>query len=135
MELPGSYPFDKLKLHDGESLLWFACNPTFHRSGDYGIVLTDQAIYLRGWMFSLFFTWKRVPLASIQSARFKDSRWFPRLELVTDRGVTSFHTPHDFHGEEMDFDRKNLVHAACFVEHLRTAPNSSLKRTNQSLRD
>ena len=128
MEVPRSYPFEKLDVPPEERALWWASNPTFHRGSDYGIVLTNRALYLRSWLFS-FSRWKRVALADIRGARFKNSSLFPCLELVTSRGTTSFRTPHDFYRDEMDFDRKNLIQAACLVEHLRAAPNNSSKPT------
>ena len=60
-------------------------------------------------------------LSDITQARFVDSRFLPKLELSTQRGTISFRTPHDSYGDEMDFDRKNLVQAARFVEHLRVS--------------
>ena len=116
MEIDRAYPFDKLKLPSGENLLWFASNPTFHRGYDYGIVLTDQAIYLRSWLFSVGRGWRRIALQDVHKASFKDSRLFPCLELLHSNGITRFRTPHDWYKDEMDFDRKNLVQAACFIE-------------------
>ena len=127
MELDRSYPFEKFKLPAGEQVLWHASNPTFHRGYDYGIVLTTNAVYLRGWVFSIGSGWRRIALQDIKSASFKDSRFFPCLELSHVAGTTRFRTPHDWYRDEMDFDRRNLVQAACFIEHMRAAPNNSFK--------
>ena len=129
MELDRSYPFEKFKLPAGEQVLWHASNPTFHRGYDYGIVLTTHAVYLRGWVFSIGRGWRRIALQDIKSASFKDSRFFPCLELSHVAGTTRFRTPHDWYRDEMDFDRRNLVQAACFIEHMRAAPNNSFKPT------
>src|SRR5262249_17976437 len=40
------FPFTKLRLSSGEIITWHRNNPTFHRTSDYGIVLTDRALYL-----------------------------------------------------------------------------------------
>lgn len=122
MKIPADYPFDRLRIPAGEQPLWRASNPTFHRGSDYGIVITDRAIYLRGWLFSLFTRWRRIAFSDITQARFHDSRLFPRLALHTTRGVVSFRTPYDTYRDEMDWDRDKLMHAACFVEHLRLMP-------------
>src|SRR5918996_765468 len=40
------FPFNKLRLPVGETITWLRSNPTFHRTSDYGIVLSDRALYL-----------------------------------------------------------------------------------------
>ena len=119
LEFHRYYPFDKFKLPVGEQVFWHASNPTFHRSSGYGIVLTTHAVYLRGWMFSIGRSWQRIALHDIKRASFKDSQFFPCLKLTHTNGTTNFRTPYDWYTDEMDFDPKNLVQTACFIEHMR----------------
>ena len=129
MELFREYPFNNFTLPDGEQVVWFGCNPTFHRGHDYGIVLTNQAVYLRSWVFSIVRGWRRIALHEIRKATFKDSPFFPCLQIQLVNRTIRFRTPHDWYKDEMNFDRDKLVHAACFIEHMRAAPNNSFKPT------
>lgn len=121
MELPRDYPFNRLRMPAGERALWRACNPTFHRGYDYGIVLTDRAVYLRSWVLSALRRWKRIPYTDIRQVRFRDSRLFPCLEIATARRIVRFRTPFDSYDDEMDWDRERLIEAACFITHRRAA--------------
>jgi hypothetical protein len=103
LELPVSFPFTRLKLPGGERVLWYGYNPTFHRFRDYGIVLSDRALYLFGpaWLIG---RWRRVPVDRIQSVEASRSLGQTMVALNTVAGVLRFHTPHDFYRDEMDFD-------------------------------
>lgn len=102
-----SYPFTKLRLAPGESARWKAHNPTFHRGTSYGIVLSEQAIYLYAPFWLSFARWRRIPLDDIQGIEFKDSRLCPRLIVSTSRSNEVLRTPWD-DGDEMDYDREIL---------------------------
>lgn len=101
------FPFTKLRLAPSERIAWYCNNPTFHRGSDYGIVVTDRAIYLFSPFWWLFAKWRRFPLTEILSAAFCDSRWFPALQLQTTRGMATLRTPLDDR-DEMAYDRQNL---------------------------
>lgn len=105
------FPFSRLKLPLGEAVLWNASNPTFHRSWDYGLAITDEAFYLFHPFWLWFARWRRLPLASIKSAEFRDSRWSPSLIIRYGERTIRFRTPFD-HKDEMVFDRTNLQEAA-----------------------
>lgn len=105
------FPFIKLRLAPGEKITWYRNNPTFHRTSDYGIVLTDQAVYLYSPFWLMFSKWRRLPIAEIRSAAFHDSRLFPALRIQTNHGTAVLRTPPDY-GDEMEYDRRNLIEAA-----------------------
>ena len=105
------YPFKGLRLPAGETITWFGHNPTFHRSGDYGIVLSDKALYLYSPFWFSFARWKRVALQDITEARFRDSKFLPALLIHQMTGVATLRTPLDY-ADEMDFDREVLKEAA-----------------------
>jgi hypothetical protein len=118
MELRRQFPFTKLQLPPGEVALWCATNPTFHRSSEYGIVVTREALYLYYVPFYLwlwFARWRRLPISDITSICFCDSRWRPKLQIKLRNSARTFSTPHDTYADEMDFDRKNLSEAARLV--------------------
>src|SRR5688572_3693546 len=92
---PDYFPFDRLKLPAGETIVWHASDSTFHRTSDYGLLLTDQAFYLRTPFWVWFAQWQRIPLSSIERATFKDSRWFPKLVVKTAQREIRFRTPPD----------------------------------------
>ncbi len=106
------FPFSKLRLPAGETITWFTSNPTFHRTSDYGIMLSDSALYLYAplWLV-LFLRWRRIPLTSIRGIEFRDSRVFPSLRIQLAHGVAVLRTPLDY-ADEMNFDRRNLREAA-----------------------
>ena len=107
----GGYPFNKLRLPGEETIEWYRHNPTFHRSADYGIVLTDRGLYLYSPFWLIFSRWRRFPLSDIRGADFRDSRVFPALRIrLVDRTVV-LRTPPDY-ADEMAFDRRNLIEAA-----------------------
>jgi len=105
------FPFTELRLAPGERIAWYRNNPTFHRGADYGIVVTDRAVYLFSPFWRLFGNWRRFALAEIRGAAFYDSRWFPTLRLQTTRGTATLRTPLDYR-DEMEHDRRNLTAAA-----------------------
>src|SRR5471032_1010673 len=93
-----NYPFKNLRLPVGESAVWKAHNPTFHRSGDYGIVLSEQALYLRSYspFWLPYARWRRIPLSEVRSIVLKDSRIWPSLRVKTARRVEVLRTPSDY---------------------------------------
>ncbi len=121
------FPFSKLTLPTEEDAVWHASNPTFHRTSDYGIVITNRAIYLFSPFWLWLARWRRYPLAGLKCATFKDSRWVPKLLLHFDERTVTFRTPYDVYRDEMDFDRKNLTKAAELLAHGGMAPNNSFK--------
>ena len=108
MDLPKSFPFTRLKTAQGEEVLWFGYNPTFHRFLDYGLVLTLSAIYVcrRSWW--LIVHWRRIPLDDVVEVELIGGHVRPGLMIQTTAGTISFHTPFDFYRDEMNFDRKVL---------------------------
>jgi hypothetical protein len=111
MNFLSHYPFNKLRVPNGEVPTWHANNPTFHRGSDYGIVLTAQALYLYSPFWLSFSRWRRIALSSIESIQFKNSRFVPRLVVKTKMGTKVLRTPFDYK-DEMEYDRMNLVRAA-----------------------
>lgn len=108
------FPFEKLRLPAGESVLWKASNPTFHRSFDYGMVLTDRALYMYSPFWISLARWRRIPLEQIRSIVFRNSRIAPCLRVRTAKRVQVLRTPYDY-ADEMDYDRKNLRDAVSQV--------------------
>ena len=111
MELPDSFPFTRLKMSPDERLIWVGWNPTFHRSLDYGIVLSDCLLYLFGptWVIG---RWRRIPVKHIELVRVSKSFGRSMVTFHTPAGTWRFHTPFDFYRDEMEFDAtvvKNLV--------------------------
>lgn len=115
MELPRSYPFTRLRLPSGELLRWQGYNPTFHRFDEWGMVLTDQALYWfkPAWLLG---KWRRIPLGDIRGAEFRDSSWRPTLVLDTTAGLIKCRTPHDAYSDDMDFDRRKLRELLAIVQ-------------------
>ena len=107
----GRYPFNKLRLPKGEAVEWYRNNPTFHRSSDYGLVLTDRALYTYSPFWLIFSRWRRFPLSQIRAARFRDSRLFPALHVQLGDRTAVLRTPPDY-ADEMEYDRRNLIEAA-----------------------
>lgn len=103
------FPFRLLKLPATETPIWCGNNPTFHRGWDYGICVSDQALYLYSPFWRWFARWHRYALNGIKQASFKDSCWMPMLVLEREVDRVTFRTPFDIYQDEMDFDRKNLV--------------------------
>jgi hypothetical protein len=101
------FPFDELRLPAGESVLWKANNPTFHRSFDYGMVLTERALYMYSPFWISLARWRRIPLGQIRTIAFRDSRSVPSLRVRTLERTQVLRTPYDY-ADEMDYDRKNL---------------------------
>ncbi|WP_431286276.1 hypothetical protein [Roseateles chitinivorans] len=112
-----SYPFDKLRLPSGETAQWKAYNPTFHRTSDYGIVLTEQALYLRSPFWLALARWRRIPLNEIRRITFKDSYFTPSLRVETCTGTEVLRTPWDYR-DDMDYDRENLRETEARVQNL-----------------
>jgi hypothetical protein len=104
-------PFSKLRLAPGETITWYRSNPTFHRLSDYGIVVTNSAVYLSSPAFHFFSRWRRISISEIQSAAFNDSGLFPSLRIQTTSGTAILRTLPDY-GVEMKIDRQNLREAA-----------------------
>ncbi|MFP7723829.1 hypothetical protein [Lysobacter sp. A3-1-A15] len=127
MEALQHLPFSKLALPHGEELVWYASNPTFHRTWDYGIVITGQALYLFSPFWLWLARWRRYPLSTIRRATFKNSYWLPRLVLETQAGKVTFRAPYDGYQDEMDFDRRNLAMAVELLEQHGVASNNSFK--------
>lgn len=105
------FPFNKLRLASGETITWYRNNPTFHRTLDYGIVLTNHALHLYSPFWLMFARWRGIPLAEIRNVAFHDSRLLPALRVQTMHGVTVLRTPPDY-VSEMEHDRRNLIEAA-----------------------
>ena len=105
------FPFNKLRLSAGEVITWYRNSPTFHRTSDYGIVLTDRALYLYSPFWLIFSRWRRILLGEIRGATFHDSRLFPALHIQLSGRVAVLRTPPDY-ADEMKYDRRNLSEAA-----------------------
>jgi hypothetical protein len=107
----GMYPFSRLRLPEEETIEWYRNNPTFHRSSDYGIVLTNRALYLYSPFWLMLSRWRRFPKNEIRDAKFCDSRLFPSLRVQLFNRTAVLRTPPDY-ADEMKFDRCNLIEAA-----------------------
>jgi hypothetical protein len=114
------FPFTKLVVPQDEEVFWCASNPTFHRTSDYGIAITNHAVYLFSPFWLWFAHWRRYPLADIQQAIFHDSHWLPKLRIHLRTRTVKFCTPYDGYQDEMDYDRKNLAEAAELLEQHRS---------------
>jgi len=113
--LPESPPFDALRLAVGEKLLFVDSNPTFHRTGCHGLVVTETAFYWYSPFWVWFARWRRFPLRDIAEARFEDSRFMPRLVIRFRGRDCILRTPCDSESHEMDYDRAMLKRTAEFV--------------------
>ena len=119
MEALGYFPFTKLHLRQDEEVFWCASNPTFHRTSNYGIAITNRAVYLFSPFWLWFARWRRYPLVDVQQAVFHDSYWVPRLRIRLCTGTVTFRTPYDGYQDEMNYDRENLAKAAELLEQRR----------------
>ena len=109
-----SQPFTKLRLGPSEAPVWSASDRTFHRSGDYALLLTPEALYLYSPFWLFLARWQRIPLKEIVAIEFRDSRWSPSLRIRKKRGSTTFRTPFG-ETDEMNYDRSNLANAVAQV--------------------
>lgn len=115
-EIPKHFPFTKLKLREHEIPMWFGYNPTFHRFFQYGLVISDAALYIGSgaWLFA---KWKRYPLKEVSDVTLDEDG--PAIKFrVGDRQVT-FYAPQDFHRDETDFDRSVFSNAVAFLQSAR----------------
>jgi len=134
MELPATFPFSKLRLAAGEVAIWTGSNPTLHRFFEYGLVISNVALYLCG-PARLFAWWRRYPLSEIRDVQINANGGRPRLWFYIGGRRVSFYTPFDFYSDEMDFDRKVLAKAFSFLEsgaHVHEAsqpPNNRFERS------
>ena len=110
------YPFNRLALPAGETMLFQADNLTFHRSIHYGVAVTASAVYWYSPFPMLLGRWKRYPLEVLVGARFVDARWFPRLILQAHDRTYVLRTLHDMYEDEKQCDRLSLEVAAKFIE-------------------
>jgi hypothetical protein len=127
MELPAIFPFSRLQLAVGEAVIWVGSNPTFHRFFEYGLVISNVALYLCGpaWLFAW---WRRYPLSEMRDVQLSSDGSRPGLRFYVGRKKVSFYTPFDFYSDEMDFDRKVLAKAFLFLEseaHVREVSQAS----------
>ena len=114
MDILREFPFDKLKVPLGEEVLWAGCNPTFHRSFHYAILLTDKALYL-GHVFLILSKRKRMALSDISAITFDDSGRRPSIKVQLRDSSVVFKTPYDAYEDEMAFDREKLKEAVEIV--------------------
>ncbi len=131
MQTLQEFPFSKLVLPTGEEVLWLASNPTFHRTWDYGIVISNDALYLFSPFWLWFARWRRYPISAIHRAIFKDSYWCPKLILHIGARKVTFRTPYDGYQDEMNFDREHLCKTAEFLERYGVASNISSTRARE----
>jgi hypothetical protein len=115
VDLPKALPFTRLKTSPGEEVLWYGYNPTFHRFLNYGLVVTRDAIYFsrRGWWRIV--RWTRISLDEVVEVEAIDNHARPGLTISGTAGTITFHTPFDFHDDEMNFDRAVLEKAAAAI--------------------
>jgi hypothetical protein len=110
MDVPSSFPFTKLKVPSQEAVLWVGSNPTFHRFIEYGLVISNEALYVCHCWWRIAW-WRRYSRSDISRVDVVNGGLRPSLRFsVGDRKVT-FHTPHDFYKDEMNFDRSVLERA------------------------
>lgn len=124
MTVPPGFPFTRLRMHSGENVLWSGYNPTFHRFLDYGLVLSDRALYLcrrSWWRLAL---WKRFPLDIIDEFVLLDGGGRPGVRIRTATRNITFRTPFDFYADEMEFDRMVLEKAVAAVGAAKSAVNT-----------
>jgi hypothetical protein len=110
------FPFCTLKLSPEEQAVWYGYNPTFHRFLDYGLVLSNRAVYLCSRSWWRFAHWRRVPLQDILNARVVGGRLRPELSIETPRGTVRLTTPYDTHRDEMELDAKVLEQAVVAID-------------------
>jgi hypothetical protein len=113
--MPKSFPFTRLRLPHGEVAQWVGYNPTFHRAFEYGLVITDKAIYVcrPSWVFA---RWVRIPLPSIIAVELGSPTERPQITIRTSSTKHLLRTPRDHYKDESDIDRGVLAKAQ---EHVR----------------
>jgi hypothetical protein len=134
MDRPQHFPFSKLALPAGEEILWYANNATFHRSWDYGLLISDEALYLFSPFWLWLSRWRRYPISGIDQASFIDPYWLPKLILRMGPRKVIFRAPFDGYQDEMNFDRKHLAKAADLRAQHDAALGTSSKPTRDQLR-
>ncbi|KFN43025.1 hypothetical protein [Arenimonas oryziterrae] len=114
MKVLYEYPFTKLGLPPDETIVWSAMDRTFHRGGDYALLVTNRALYLYSPFWMWFSRWRRLEFSEIEEVAFRDSRWRPQLQIRLTNGRATLSTPPG-RKDEMDYDRSNLAQAANVV--------------------
>jgi hypothetical protein len=131
MLIPKYFPFTRLKLPTDESVIWYGCNPTFHRAFEYGIVITNIALYLCRpvWLFA---SWRRIPILNIKHTEFTDLNTRPQLNIHTVNRIIAFRTPYDGYKDEMDIDKRKLLEAKSIINGMCGQSHQSEKSTYQA---
>ena len=108
LSLPSFFPFTALRVPEGEEVLWFGYNPTFHRCFEYGLALTTLALYLcrRSWWRLAH--WERIPLDDVIAVDLLEGGFRPGLTIQRRRRMLRFHTPFDVYRDEVAHDRRVL---------------------------
>lgn len=119
------FPLRTLKLPPEEKAVWCGYNPTFHRFLDYGLIITNEALYLCGRSWWRFARWRRIPLQDIKNAMVIKGRGRPQLRIETSRGAVRLTTPFDFYGDEMEFDAKVLEEAVLAIGEVTSRPSAA----------
>jgi hypothetical protein len=132
MDALNQFPFVRLELPASESVVWCASNPTFHRSSDYGIAITDRALYLFSPRWFWRSRWRRYSLLDVRHATFRDSYWRPKVVVRVGDQSIAFRTPYDIHQDEMDIDRRHLARAAEILEQA-VANGGSIQQTSPNV--
>ena len=109
--LLGSHPFSLLPLPEAETIEWYLDGTDYDSPLDYGVVLTNRALYGFFSFWLIFSRWRRFPLRQICDASFHDSRRFPALHLTLVNRTVVLRTPPRAH-IEMEFDRRVLMEVA-----------------------
>jgi len=112
------HPFDGMPLADGEELVLKKWNPTFHRSFDFAIAVSDQALYIRRDRLPMPAAWRRFDISSIRGLRLRALRGRSELLIMQPKRSASVRTPYDTYADEKEFDRKIVREALAVLEQL-----------------
>ena len=112
------HPFDGMPLENGEELVLKKWNPTFHRSFDFAIAVSDRALYIRRHRLFMPAAWRRFDISSIRGLRLRELRGRTELLILQEKHSDSIRTPYDTYADEKEFDRKIVREALAVLEQL-----------------
>lgn len=80
--MPPEFPFDEIRLREGESIEFSRLNPTFHRSVDFATAISDRALYVRAPRVTFRRYWQHIELADIRAAELRPAPFRPWIPVV-----------------------------------------------------
>src|SRR5882762_5010143 len=80
--MSAEHPFNRMPLEDGEELVVKSWNPTFHRSFDFAVAVSDRALYIRRYRFLMPPAWRRFDVSSIRGLTLRPAAFRPWIPIA-----------------------------------------------------